>query len=33
MTLKTIAGQDHEHVCVFQPDNNNIYVAMRDLSN
>lgn len=30
MTLKTIAGQDYEDVCVFQSDNGNIYVAMRD---
>lgn len=30
MNLKTIAGQDHEDVCVFQSDNTNIYVAMRD---
>ena len=29
MTLKTIAGQDHEDVCVFQT-NNNIYIVMRD---
>lgn len=31
MTLKTIAGQDYEDVCVFQSDNGNIYVAMRDM--
>lgn len=30
MNLKTIAGQDYEDVCVFQSDNGNIYVAMRD---
>lgn len=30
MTLKTIAGQDYEDVCVFQSDNGDIYVAMRD---
>ena len=30
MSLKTIAGQDYEDVCVFQSDNGNIYVAMRD---
>ena len=30
MTLKTIAGQDYEDVCVFQSDNGHIYVAMRD---
>lgn len=30
MTLKTIAGQDYEDVCVFQSDNGNVYVAMRD---
>lgn len=30
MSLKTIAGQDYEDVCVFQSDNENIYVAMRD---
>lgn len=30
MTLKTIAGQDYEDVCVFQSDDGNIYVAMRD---
>lgn len=30
MSLKTIAGQDYEDVCVFQSDNSNIYVAMRD---
>ena len=31
MTLKTIAGQDYEDVCVFQSDNGGIYVAMRDM--
>lgn len=31
MTLKTIAGQEYEDVCVFQSDNGNIYVAMRDI--
>jgi len=30
MSLKTIAGQDYEDVCVFQSDNGKIYVAMRD---
>lgn len=30
MTLKTIAGQDYEDVCVFQSDNGGIYIAMRD---
>lgn len=30
MNLKTVAGQDYEDVCVFQSDNGNIYVAMRD---
>lgn len=30
MTLKAIAGQDYEDVCVFQTDNGNIYIAMRD---
>lgn len=30
MTLKTIAGQGYEDVCVFQTDNSNIYIAMRD---
>lgn len=30
MSLKTIAGQDYEDVCVFQSDNGGIYVAMRD---
>lgn len=30
MSLKTIAGQDYEDVCVFQTDNGDIYVAMRD---
>lgn len=30
MTLKTLAGQDYEDVCVFQSDNGNIYIAMRD---
>lgn len=30
MSLKTIAGQDYEDVCVFQSDNGNIYVAMKD---
>lgn len=30
MSLKTIAGQDYEDVCVFQSDNGNVYVAMRD---
>lgn len=30
MSLKTIAGQDYEDVCVFQSDNGDIYVAMRD---
>lgn len=30
MSIKTIAGQDYEDVCVFQSDNGNIYVAMRD---
>lgn len=30
MSLKTIAGQDYEDVCVFQFDNGGIYVAMRD---
>lgn len=30
MTLKTIAGQEYEDVCVFQSDNSNIYVALRD---
>ena len=30
MTLKAIAGQDYEDVCVFQTDNGDIYVAMRD---
>lgn len=30
MNLKTIAGQDYEDVCVFQSDDGNIYVAMRD---
>lgn len=29
MTLKTIAGQDYEDMCIFQSDNGNIYVAMR----
>lgn len=30
MNLKAIAGQDYEDVCVFQSDNGNVYVAMRD---
>ena len=30
MSLKTIAGQDYEDVCVFQSDNGGIYIAMRD---
>lgn len=30
MSLKTIAGQDYEDVCVFQSDNGGIYVVMRD---
>ena len=30
MNLQTIAGQDYEDVWVFQSDNGNIYVAMRD---
>lgn len=30
MNIKSIAGQDYEDVCVFQSDNGNIYVAMRD---
>lgn len=30
MSLKTIAGQDYEDVCVFQSDNGGIYVAMRN---
>lgn len=30
MSLKTIAGQDYEDVCVFQSDTGGIYVAMRD---
>lgn len=30
MSLKIIVGQDYEDVCVFQSDNGNIYVAMRD---
>lgn len=31
MSLKTIAGQDYEDVCVFQSDNGGIYIAMRDV--
>ena len=31
MSLKNIAGQDYEDVCVFQSDNGGIYVAMRDM--
>lgn len=30
MTLKTIAGQEYEDVCIFQSDNGNVYIAMRD---
>lgn len=30
MSIKTIARQDYEDVCIFQSDNGNIYVAMRD---
>lgn len=30
MSLKAIADQDHEDVCVFQTDNGDTYVAMRD---
>ena len=31
MSLKTIAGQNYEDVCVFQSDNGGIYVAMWDV--
>ena len=30
MSLKTIAGQDYDDVCVLQSDNGNIFIAMRD---
>lgn len=30
MNLKTIARQDYEDTCVFQSDNGDIYIAMRD---